>query len=425
MSEFPRVATVWQRFPRPRVESIEQAVTDSFRQVHSSLPSLQGKEIAVAVGSRGIARLDEIVRATLATLDAAGARPFLVPAMGSHGGATAQGQERILEGYGVSSGRLGVPLVSTLETRLIGSTPDGVPVHLDRAAWESDGIVLINRVKPHTDFKGEVESGLQKMLAVGLGNRDGADSFHSWTMQLPYDRLIATKARVALDSGRIVAGVAIVENAYHEPARIELVPAARIPEREKPLLAEATRLMPALPVRQTDVLIVDRIGKDVSGAGMDPNVTGRWFRIHSIRQEQPDITRIVVLGLTPASEGNAVGIGLADFCSGRVVRQLDREKTYINAVTSRNVVAGHLPVHFETDRLTLQRCLQSLRAGVDAGQVRLLRIRDTSTLDRLEASEALLGELKGHPTVERVGRLREMSFDSQGRLASPLDETHT
>ncbi len=417
VSVFPKVATVHQEFPRPRVTSVEEAVSNSFSNLEASLTPWQGKRIAVAAGSRGITGLESIVRATIGALKERGAEPFIVPAMGSHGGATEAGQEKILEGYGISSRRLGVPLVSTLQTQLVGTTPDGVPVHADRAAWESDGIVLVNRIKPHTDFKGETESGLQKMIAVGLGNRDGADSFHSWTMQFPYDHLITTKARVLLDSGKVLLGVAILENAYHETARVELIPAGEIPEREKELLVEAKALMPSLPVSQADVLVLDRIGKDVSGAGMDPNVTGRWFRINSLWQDQPEITRIVVLDLTPASEGNAVGIGLADFCSRRIVDKMDRHKTYINAVTSRNVVAGHIPVYFDTDRETIERCLQSLRSGVEGSNVRLLRIRDTLSLDRLEVSQALLPELHSHPGISDISPLREMNFDAQGRLA--------
>lgn len=414
MRQLPKTVLVTQSFARPRVEP-GAAVRESFSSLQG-LPPLRGKRVAVAAGSRGIDQLQQIVRTTLEILREQGAEPFLVPAMGSHGGATAEGQAKILQGYGLSAEELGVPVVSTMETRSAGVTEDGVPVPVDRAAFDADGIVLVNRVKPHTDFKGETESGLQKMIAVGLGNRAGADSFHSWTLRHRHDHLIQTKAALLLATGKVLFGVAVLENAYHETARIELIGAAEIPRRENALLLEAKALMPSLPVAQADILIVDRIGKDVSGSGMDPNVTGRWFGVNTVWQDQPDITRIIVLDLTDASEGNAVGIGLADFCSRRLVSKMDREKTYLNAITSRNVFAGHIPLHFESDLETVKRTLDSLPSGVDAGSVRLLRIRDTLSLDRLEVSTALLPELAGNSRIHQDASPREMSFNQEGAL---------
>lgn len=420
MPAFPKTALVTQRFPRPRVEP-EVAIRQSFAALQT-LPRLRGKRIAVAAGSRGITQLQLIVLTILQILREQGAEPFLVPAMGSHGGATPEGQAKILECYGLSAGELGAPVVSTMETRIAGVTEDGVPVPIDKAAFDSDGIVLVNRVKPHTDFKGEIESGLQKMIAVGLGNRSGADSFHSWTMRFRHDHLIQSKAAVLLATGKVLFGAAVLENAYHETAKIELLDAGNIPQREKILLKEAKDLMPSLPVTRADVLIVDRIGKDISGSGMDPNVTGRWFGVNTVWQDRPSIIRIIVLDLTDASEGNAVGIGLADFCSGRLVSKMDREKTYMNAITSRNVFAGHVPLHFETDRETIARALDSLGSGIDADNLRLLRIRDTLSLHTMEVSTALLPELSESPRIRQISRPSGMSFSPQGALlplASP------
>jgi len=258
----------------------------------------------------------------------------VVPAMGSHGSGTAEGQSAVLEGYGISESLIGVPVVSSLETIVVGETEDGTPVHVGRAAFDADGIILINRVKPHTDFKGRVGSGLMKMIAVGIGNRFSADSFHSWTLKLSYEHLILAKARTLLATGKVLGGVAVVENAYHETAGIEFVPASRVVAREMELLEESRRLMPSLPLDNLDLLIVDRIGKDISGTGMDPNVTGRWFRLSSIWQEKPEVIRIVVLDLSAGSHGNACGVGLADFFN----KGCDQFRVGVHACFSR----GHM-----------------------------------------------------------------------------------
>ncbi|MFQ5739425.1 MAG: lactate racemase domain-containing protein [Acidobacteriota bacterium] len=416
MSNFPRAALCTQKFARPRLDSIEDEIQRLFLRCQSLLPPLRDKRLAVAVGSRGITDLLPIVRTTVGVLKQVGASPFIVPAMGSHGGATPEGQSGILAEYGISPAQVGVPVKSSLETTLIGETSEGVPVPIDRVAFDSDGIILVNRVKPHTDFKGEVESGLMKMIAVGLGNRTGADSFHSWTLSYRYDHLIQSKARVLLETGKVQFGIAILENAYHETAQLELIPAPQIPSREKELLVEAKGLMPSLPVGSLDVLILNQIGKDISGSGMDPNITGRWFRIHSMWQDRPDITRIVVLDLSESTAGNATGIGLADFCAARVVKKMDRQSTYLNAVTSRNVVAGHLPLHFDTDRETLLQALRSLGSHANRDNVRLLRIQNTLSLIRFEASQALLPELRRHPRVTEVSPPGKMKFDEAGNL---------
>ncbi|MDA2927100.1 nickel-dependent lactate racemase [Acidobacteria bacterium AH-259-G07] len=416
MSKFPRVALVEQKFSRPKLDSVQQKIVESFANENLSLPEIQNKRVAIAVGSRGITNLAQVVRATAEMLKKQGAHPFIVPAMGSHGGGTKEGQAKILTGYGITPEQMGVPVHSCLETVHLGATPDGVSVFVDRTAFESDGIVLINRIKPHTDFQGEVESGLLKMITIGLGKIDGANSFHGWTLTVPHDHLIQSITQVVLETGKILFGIAILENAYHEIAQIELIPAAQIKNREKELLLEAKKLMPSLPVEKADVLIIDRIGKDISGAGMDPNITGRWFRVNSRWQESPDITRIVVLDLTDSSEGNAVGIGLADFCSPRLVQKMDRQATYLNAVTSRNTVPAQIPLYFDDDQETIGQAFASLGGTPTRKSVRLIRIRDTLSLSQLEVSEALVPELENHPRVSNISDLKELSFDTNGQL---------
>lgn len=414
MAELPRVAPVEQEFPRPRVDSVEEKVSGLLSS--GSVPRLEGKRVAVAVGSRGIARLAEVVGCVTAELRKRNARPFVFPAMGSHGGATSSGQSEILARYGVTEERLGVPVVSSLDTVSLGETPDGVGVFMDRGAFESDGVILINRVKPHTDFRGKMESGLMKMMVIGLGKVDGAGAFHSATMRLPHERLLETVARKVLEAEKVLFGVAILENAYHELADLEIVPASAIPAREPELLARARELMPSLPVDRLDVLVIDRIGKDISGSGMDPNITGRRFRINARWQESPEITRIVVLDLTDHSGGNAVGVGLADFASRRVIDKMDRQVTYLNAMTSRNTVTAQIPLYFDTDRETLEKASLSLGDGVRPENVRLIRIRDTLSLSRVEVSEALLPELRNHPRIKRIGEPREIRFSADGSL---------
>jgi hypothetical protein len=419
MKPFPTLAVVQQEFPRPRVSSIDEATGTILAT--ASLPKLAGKQIAVAVGSRGITDLSSVVGTIIRFLKEKNAQPFIVPAMGSHGGATARGQSAILSGYGVNSSRMGAPVRASMETVTVGTSPRGIPVAIDRLAFESDGIILINRIKPHTDFKGTVGSGLMKMIAVGLGNRVGADSFHSWTLRVPYEELIQAKAEILLETGKVLFGIAVLENAYHETAALEFLPARDLVRREKELLQEASRLMPTLPVDQADLLIIDQIGKDISGSGMDPNVTGRWFRLNSVWADQPNITRIVVLDLTRASHGNACGMGLADFCGPRLIRKLDPRTTNLNAVTSRNIVASHTPLYFDSDRQTLGEALKSLASDSTPENVRLIRIRDTLCLDRLEASAALLQELREHPRVRDISGLEPMRFDADGNLTPRVE----
>ncbi len=416
---FPKFATVVQQFEREPLESVESAVQAEVRRNEDLVKSTAGKRLAIGVGSRGIAEIPSIVRSLVEQLRNAGAEPFLVPAMGSHGGGTVEGQVRILADYGITESNVGAPLVASMETVEVGTTGDGVPVHLDRAAYESDGIVLVNRVKPHTDFKGKAESGLMKMVAVGLGNIDGASHMHRYTPSLGYERLIVTKAEILFATGKVLMGLAIIENAYHEPAHLELIEAGDIVEREQELLVRAKELMPVLPSSRIDLLIIDRIGKNISGLGLDPNVTGRWFGFNSLWQDTPDIERIAILDLSEETHGNAVGLGLADFCTQQLVDKMDQAATYLNALTAHFTVPAKIPMYFSTDKETLGRALRSLDGSSPPQDKRVIRIRDTLSLTTLEASESLLPELKEHPNVVEVGELRPLPFLPDGSL-SPL-----
>jgi hypothetical protein len=414
--ELPNIVTIEQEFPRPKVHSIENTILDEFQTHPEALPDLHERRIAVAVGSRGISNIGMIVKSVVKGLQDRGAQPFIVPAMGSHGGGTPEGQQRILENYGVSERLVGAPVAATVETVELGTSRDGVPILVDKAAFDSDGIVLINRIKPHTDFRGAVGSGLMKMIAVGLGNVTGARSFHSWVRRLGQEKLIEARARALLDTEKVVCGIAILENAYHETAHLELLPARTLVTREKELLAKAKDLMPSLPTENLDILVIDQVGKNISGTGMDPNITGRWFRSSATWQETPNIQRIVVMSLTKESGGNAIGIGMADFCTDKVVSQMDTSITYLNVLTSQNVIAARLPIHFATARETILRAMMSLGTDCNAENVRLIRILDTLNLTKLEVSEGLIEELRAHPRITKVSPLREMQFEPDGSL---------
>jgi hypothetical protein len=372
-----------------------------------------GARIAVGVGSRGITNLPAIIRAVVDQLKDAGARPFVIPAMGSHGGATPEGQREVLTGYGITEATMGVPIQASMEVRQIATSADGAPVWCSVEALSADGIVLVNRVKPHTDFRGTLGSGVVKMCVVGLGKHIGAAAMHATASRVGHEQAIRGIAAVLLASAPILGGIAILENQLHETARIVVLPREDILCGEEQLLGEARRLMPLLPFEE--------IGKNISGSGMDPNVTGRWVQGYSgslLREGRPApfIRRILVRDLTPETHGNATGIGLADVTTTRLVRAIDLRATYINSLTSLALNCAKIPIHFDTDREAIDRTLASL-AQPDPGVCRVVRISDTLSLQHLDVSEALAKEAGQRSDLAVVGDLREMQFDGGGNLA--------
>ncbi|HZA46770.1 MAG TPA: lactate racemase domain-containing protein, partial [Rubrobacter sp.] len=318
--EFPKVVKIRQTFPRPRVEDVEGAVRDQLRREEISSAIRPGMSVAVTAGSRGIAQIDEILRAVIEGLKEMGAEPFIVPAMGSHGGATAEGQVEILASLGVTEESCGAPIRSSMETVEIGETARGIPVFMDRIASEADGVVVVNRIKAHTDFRAEVESGLLKMASIGLGKHAQALALHGYGVEGIRDFMVEVGEEV-MDSGHILFGVGIVENAYDEPATIEAIPTREIPRRERELLREYMQMMPVLPISDIDILYVDALGKNYSGTGMDTNVIGR-FRILGVDEpETPNVKYLIVGDVSEESHGNALGVGLADLTTERLVGQ--------------------------------------------------------------------------------------------------------
>ena len=356
-----------------------------------------GATVAVAVGSRGIAAIDEVVAATVAELADRGFEPVIVPAMGSHGGATPAGQRSVLESLGITPERVGAPIDARMDVEKLAEVDVAglrTPVYFSRAALEADALLVINRIKPHTNFTGEIESGLCKMLAVGLGKQPGANAFHSTAIDRGYVATIETFVEAIRESLPLLGGIAIVENAHEEVSHLEAVPASKLFEREPPLLERAYEEMPTLPVDDLHLLVVDEIGKEISGAGMDTNVIGRYRVLNAPDPETPSIDLIYVRGLTKETKGNGMGIGLADLTHRAVVEELDLHSVYTNAVTSGSLAKATLPVVAPDDELAIQIALNALGA-YDPKTVRIAWIENTSELEELHVSEAVAAELDG------------------------------
>jgi hypothetical protein len=415
---YPQFVRVRQQFERPRVEDVPAAVAAALEKLGLGRTIRPGQTVALTAGSRGIANIPVILRSTAAFLKKLGARPFLVPAMGSHGGGAAEGQRKVLESYGITEEFVGAPIRASMETVQVGATAEGYPVLLDRHASEADHIGVVARVKPHTAFHGPIESGLLKMMMIGLGKHAGALLYHRVLLEQPYDAVVRSVGRTLLRSAPIAFGLAVVENAYDETAVVEAVAPEQFEPREEELLRLARRLLARLPLREADLLIVDEIGKDVSGSGMDTNVVGRK---RAVRQglaptaDAPSMRLIFVRGLTAHTHGNAAGIGLADFTTTRLIQQMDYRATVINCLTAGYPEGAFLPVHFGSDREVLDAALAIIGTRRPE-EARVQRIRNTLTLDELEVSEPCLAEPSPQTQFAPVAAARPPSFDGAGDL---------
>ncbi|MBI2218267.1 MAG: [Fe-S]-binding protein [Candidatus Rokubacteria bacterium] len=408
----PRMVRIRQAFARPRLDDIPRAVRAAIGR--ASIPVGRGDTVAVGAGSRGIANIDVIVRATVDHLRDLGARPFIFPAMGSHGGGTAEGQVSVLEHYGITERAMGCPIRATMDVIQVGEAL-GLPVWLDRFAAEADGIALVNRVKPHTDFKGSIESGLFKMMTIGLGKWKGAIQYHRANVTHGYEKVITSVGREMLAKAKIACGVGIVENAYDETALIEVFNAKDLEAGERRLLAQAREWMMRLPFDRLDVLIVEQMGKNISGSGMDTNVIGRPSNPHEPFPATPKILWIVALDLTGDSYGNAVGIGNADFTTRRLVDKIDMKATLINAITACAPGGAKVPATYETDREAIETALGCI--GLTPPEAaRVIRIRSTLKLGELDVSEAFLEEVAGRSDLTPLTDPAPLAFDAAGRL---------
>ena len=412
--ELPRFFRVRQSFPRPRIENIQAVV---FQQLSAVCPpTLDQQSVAITVGSRGIANLPEIVRSCVDFFHTRRAKPLIVPAMGSHGGGTAQGQLEVLQALGVSETSMGCPIVSNMDVVEITQAKEGFPVYFDRIASTADHILVLNRIKPHTRFAGAIESGLMKMMLIGLGKQTGAEVYHRVISNYSFDQIVRSVANTVIEKCRVLAGLAILENAYEETAQLVAMPAADIEQREPELLTRVKSWMPKLPFDKAELLIVDQMGKNISGTGMDTNVIGRKYNdIAAVQGDKPDIHHIYVRGLTAATHGNASGIGLAQMCHQRLVQAIDHEITRNNCITACHISAGSIPVDFPSDRQAL-RVACDLAGYIQPAQLTAMWIRDTLSLDEVECSEAYLDAARRDEGLEILTQPTELEFDNFGDL---------
>lgn len=408
----PEMIRIRQRVPREQLADVAATLRDECAACGVSLHP--GQRIALAVGSRGIAHLVDLVRETVCWVRAQGADPFIVPAMGSHGGATAEGQRAVLEGYGITEVAVGAPIHSSMEVVELPRDGLSLPVYLDRYAAEADGIIVINRVKPHTSFHGRYESGLMKMLAIGLGKHRQALAIHECGVN-GLRTLMPQVAQQVLRHGKVVLGVAVVEDAREETIRVCAIPAARIPDEEPALLELARSRMPKLPVEALDLLIVDRMGKNISGLGMDTNIIGRLKIQGQPEPSYPAIRVILVRDLTEDSHGNATGVGLADIITQRLFAKIDRAATYANVLTTGFLERGKIPLVAQTDQEALIFAGRAI-GMTDLAEARVMRIQDTLHLEELQVSASVLDTLRDHDDIEVLGSVGAMLLPS-GELA--------
>lgn len=408
----PKMVKVKQRFDADQLDDVVGELRARLQVPEIREMIKPGMSIAIAVGSRGVNQIEAITRTTVEFLKELKAEPFIVPSMGSHGGATAEGQKEVLRHLGITEESVGAPIRSSMEVNKIGELENGLPVYVDRYACEADGIVVINRIKPHTAFRGPIESGLMKMLSIGLGKQKGAEACH----QLGFKHMaehVPAMAKVIIDKLPVLFGVGTVENAFDRVAKIQVIPAQNIEEEEKELLELAKANMPKLWFDQIDVLVIDEIGKNISGDGFDPNVVGRYPTPYAYGG--PDVTKIVILDLTEETEGNANGIGTADFTTKYCVAKVDYEKIYANGLTSTVVAPTKIPTTLDNDREAIQAAVKTSNI-LDFTKVRLVRIKNTLEVGQIEVSESMIPEVEKHPNLEILTEPYEWEFDSEGNL---------
>ena len=415
----PPMLMIRQNFEVPPPLDIEAAMDLEWDRLIPTLGIPPAARIAVGVGSRGIDNLARVTRKVVDKLRQAGAKPFVTPALGPHGGATAQGQLEVLAERGITEQSVSAPVEASMETVSIGTSEEGIPLFMDRLAHEADGIVLINRVKPHTNFIGATESGVMKMLAIGLGNQKGAEHYHRLSLQRPQYEIISAAARTLLGRIKFLFGVALLENQHHQTCSLKMADTAHIELVEAELLKQARVLLPGLPVEQVDLLIIDEMGKDISGEGIDPNVVGRDCCSYGVRRKSPCITRILVRDLSAATRGSALGIGQADLTLKRLVDKIDFEATAINCLTACCPEAGRVPLTYDNDRQALAAALMTIRPS-QPDEVGIVYIKNTLDLRRMMVSQAYAEQLARDPgqVVEAVGK--RLEFDLEGMLKSPF-----
>ncbi|MGD8716395.1 MAG: hypothetical protein PVG70_17715 [Desulfobacterales bacterium] len=416
--EFPKMLRIRQYFEAPTLNNIHNEVVSRIESVISSSTIREGQTVAIGCSSRGIKNFASIVKATTESLLQMNLKPFIFPAMGSHGAASSAGQKKVLENYGISEDTMGVPIKSSLDVVQIGKTEDHIPVYIDKFANAADHIVLINRIKHHTEFDSDIESGLMKMMAIGFGKKIGATIYHKAIMVHGYPKIIKSVARIVLQSEKVLFGVGIVENSLNQTSKIGVLRPHELEEKEKELLLEAKRLAARLPFEDIDVLIIDEMGKDVSGTGFDTKVVGRILMPLVVSEpDSPRVKRIVVCDLTKDTEGNADGVGIADFVTQRLVDKIDLNALYINAIAGAEPEHAKIPLTLKNDQEAIEVAIGSVGI-IPQEELKIMRIKNTMRLSEVEVSEAYRNEILKREDLEIVEEAKSMEFDKNGNLIS-------
>lgn len=417
---FPRMIRIRQKFDARRIADVPAEVALQLAMLNLGNKVKPGQTVAITAGSRGIAHIDQIIRTAVDHVKSLGGVPFIVPAMGSHGGGTAEGQTQILEHYGITPEKMGCELRASMETIIVDRTPQGIPVHFDKHASQADHVLIVGRIKPHTGFVGDVESGLHKMMLIGLGKHEGAKIYHRAIADYSFMEIITAVADSVIKKCRVVGGIGIVENAYDETALIEAVPPEKFLERETQLLKLAIQWLPRLPFPYCDLLIIDKIGKNISGTGMDTNVIGRKYNDHAATdRDTVRCKRIFVRGLTYETHGNATGIGIAEFINQRTADAIDRRITAINCITGLHPTAAMIPVAFDTDREVVTNALHTCGL-VEPPNSKVIQIPNTLHLAEVLVSEAYLPQFAERADLEQLSEPEPMAFDAHDDLSDVI-----
>ena len=418
---YPLMVPVRQQFAGPTETDIPVAVTRELTELNLQSAVRSGDRVAITAGSRGIHQIDVILRAVVEFVRSIGGQPFIVPAMGSHGGATAEGQLDVLRSFGITESAMGCPILADMETALVCKSPEGVDIHFDRHAYEADHVVICNRVKLHTDFTGQIQSGLMKMMLIGLGKHVGASIYHRAFRDYTFDQIAKSVSQKVIEQCNVIAGLAIVENGYEQTAIIRGVRPTEIVATESELLEKSQQWMAKLPFDDIDVLIIDEIGKNISGTGMDTNVVGRKQNENAaVEGETPRIKKIVVRDLTEKTHGNATGIGCADYTTQKVLDKMDYAAMRVNCVTSGRTAVGMIPLYFPTEKEAIDAAFATCGLA-SPERTRVVWIRNTLALDQLLCSKEMVDELRDQPNVRIGDSMGRLNFSEAGELQDPVD----
>jgi hypothetical protein len=418
-TDFPKMALVRMSLYEKEIEDISKKVATSMASLSLDKKIRPGQTIAVAAGSRGIDRIDQVIKSCVDVLKEMGAKPFIFPAMGSHGGATAEGQKNLLAHNGISEKTMGVPIRSSMDVSEVGITKRNVPVYLDQYASNADALVIINRIKTHTKFEGDIESGLFKMMAIGIGKHKGASIYHRAAVDHGMEAIIIDAGMMILERCPVLFGLGVVENGLGRLTELKAIAPETMLDEEKSLLSLSKKVMAKIPFDQVDLLIVDEMGKNISGTGMDSKVIGRHRDLIGDFWIQPHPKRIFVRDLTDLSDGNATGVGLADFITDRLAKKINKEKTVINCLTGLSPEKAAIPITFSNDHEAIHSALQTI--GIkETNKMRVVNIQSTRKLDKMFVSEAFSPEIGSNSAIEQISPWLPMPFDKENNLISPF-----